>query len=297
MPKFGLVPMHVALTSDLHFPAALTKRTILHTRCGYTQEYYDSLQARFENLDHKETRAVVICGDFHWDYLALMSFFRNESIDFYNSPLAMLQEVRIWLDARIPLVLVKGNHDYWFDGIVKLGSVENELVVDADAHEESLRIRYRASASMAKQARVSLEETLDGFSLGANMFLLKNKGILLDEKCYMYGFPYYNKRELPVPWSQFKQKLIHAFRQDVETNLGNGTRDIPVPALLCHHCQPPAKKFVQDFSHPAIDVIGFYWGHYHTVSDDYIHGYETHGPYQCVLPEKNQFNFLLQDIS
>lgn len=121
--------MRVAILSDLHYPAFLTKQISFDTKHGYSSTFYHNLQLSFQNFDPATLDGVIINGDFAWDLTTLVSMpIKTDRWDLINAPLYYLITVRQWLHPAIPLIFIKGNHDSWLNSYIY--EKENDLWLD-----------------------------------------------------------------------------------------------------------------------------------------------------------------------
>ncbi len=276
--------MKLAIISDIHYPMEVSRRTILYGDCGYSDNFYSNLHEDLSALSPDDIDAFIHCGDFYWDYV----YFASSEWDF-SEHIFKLQELRNTIHKDIPIIFIEGNHDVWFENYIF--SDGKDMYLDIDSFDSFLSQHLKGEIVNA------IIETLPGeeetIEIGQNMHLMRNSGIVIDDT-YVYGFPYYDKRAMT--WSVIKGKLIDDFNIGINKVIDKGELEPPIKTVLCHHVHPPALKFVQAFNQPSVDIKAFYWGHFHTVGQHFLDKHVPHGPYQCVMPEKNNLSFQIYKI-
>jgi len=277
--------MNLAIISDIHYPMEVSQKTILYSKCGYTDAFYTNLREDLNALKPDDIDVFIVCGDFFWDYV----YFAGHSNWDFTLHIYKLQELRSFLDKNIPIVFIEGNHDIWFDTYIF--SDEGEMYLDIIEFDSFLSRHLKGD--FVNTIIETLPGTEDTIEIGRNMYLLKNNGMVIND-AFIYGFPYYEKRA--SRWSDYKGKLIDSFNDSLQEVIDSGELETPIKTVLCHHTHPPALKFVQAFNQPLVDIRAFYWGHFHNITQDFIDKLEPHGPYQCVMPEKNNLKLQIYAI-
>ncbi|MFX0102613.1 MAG: metallophosphoesterase [Candidatus Hodarchaeota archaeon] len=283
--------MKLAITSDIHFPPEITSKTILFTRCGYLDDFYIELKKEIQFFSPRDIDAFIVCGDFFWDYRYFIHIpYVPPDWGFYNAPILMLREFRKDLHEQIPLIMIEGNHDYWFQRYIH--SHDGNGFLDIGDYKRFLKDYFGLDE---KQAQNTVDLLGGDVKIGNNMFLLKNEGMLVKD-VLVYGLNFYNKEESTVPWPEIKKELTQKYFGTIESFLRTQDVDIPLKVVLCQHEHPTDSTLVESFSHPSCEVKVFFWGHNHTVSDAFIERLSRRGPYRCVMPEKNDFKIIIKEI-
>lgn len=277
--------MKLAIISDIHYPMEVSRNTILYGECGYSDSFYNSLHKDLSALKPDDIDVLIICGDLFWDYV----YFAAPSEWDFPLHISKLQELRQIVHKDIPIIFIEGNHDIWFDTYIF--SEDGKMYLDIDTFDSFLSQYLKGDVVNAIIEILPGDD--DTITIGHNMYLLKNSGMVIDDT-YVYGFPNYDKRA--ITWSVLKGKLIEDFNMGVKSVIENGELESPVKTVLCHHVHPPSLKFVQDFNQPSVDIKAFYWGHFHTIGQDFLEKHAPHGPYRCVMPEKNNLKLQIYKI-
>ena len=293
--------MRLAIISDTHYPWSLTKITVL-SKFGYSEQFYKNLEEFFkkntENLD-----ALIFCGDFTWD---LSSFpFSNEVIEKINPmwffyPFVQLGFIRQWVKQEIPILIIEGNHEFWFDWAQSPADrTKGSLYLNVELFQLHL-IRMGLSQDKITEILEQLDDVSDYSRdyrnntqfIGNNIHLLKNSGIMIGDY-HLYGMPWYEKDSASKSWSQIRYELIGKYQQYIEdVVLKSSSEDM----LIFHHRNPPSNDFLQSLKHPKVEIKGFFYGHYHGMDDALIDKFERFGPYVCVMPEKNEFKPVIMKL-
>ncbi len=283
--------MKLAIISDIHFPNEITRMTFLNSECGYNKSFYTTLEDELKSLSSEDIDVFIVCGDFCWDYYYFQPF---PDWDF-QLPFLKIQEFRSLIDASIPIVFIEGNHDAWFNKYIF--TKEGKAYFNAEEFQKILVDRYGLKSSLLRGIIENLQiKGENDVKIGDNIHFLRNDGLIVDDT-FIYGFPFYKKQELQIKFSAFKEKLVQDFFNCLELKANSIDEDkLPIKTILCHHVHPPALKFVQAFRNPMCDIKAFYWGHYHNVSQDFINKLKNHGPYRCVMPEKNNLKLQIYEI-
>jgi len=294
--------MRLAIISDSHYPWNLTKLTILASRFGYNEQFYVNLDSFYDNIDAKQVKALIFNGDFGWD-LFLFPFIREvlEKIDpmWFFYPLVQLAIVREHVDAKIPLIFTEGNHDFWFH------LVENQLNDKGfgELHLNIIKFRqYLTQFALSRSKITQIVEALLGYYtnlpgvenstilIAKNVILLRNSGIKI-ENVLMYGMPWYEKKNPPVPWTAYKKKLVEDYHVFI---MKNNNLTLPNKIVIFHHRNPPTLNFVQEFA--DVNLHSFCYGHWHGIRGSLVEKYKIYGPGLCVMPERNNFHPLILDL-
>ncbi|MHA1111728.1 MAG: metallophosphoesterase [Promethearchaeota archaeon] len=294
--------MRLAIISDTHYPWSLTKITVLASKFGYSEQFYENLEQFFKNLGTK-VDALVFCGDFTWN---LSTFpFSKEVLDQINPmwffyPFVQLGFIRQWVNKEIPILMVEGNHEYWFDWVK---SSENNTETSLNLNVEFFQLHLMQMNLSQEKITEIMEKLDDVFDysrdyrtntqfLGKNIHLLRNSGIQIGDY-HFYGMPWYEKNDKSKSWSQIRYELIGKYQNYAEKVVLNSDSQ---NVIILHHRNPPSSDFIKDLNHPEIDIKAFYYGHYHGMDDALIDKYERNGPYVCVMPEKNNFKPVIVEI-
>ena len=294
--------MRLAIISDTHYPWSLTKITVLASKFGYSEQFYENMEQFFKNLG-KNVDVLVFCGDFTWN---LSTFpFSKEVLNQINPmwffyPFVQLGFIRQWVNKEIPIIMVEGNHEYWFDW-VKIS--ENNTEASLNLNVELFQL-YLMQMNLSQEKITEIMEKLDDVFdysrdyrtniqfIGNNIHLLRNRGIKIGDY-HFYGMPWYEKNGKSKSWSQIRYELIGKYQNYVENAVLNSDSQ---NMIILHHRNPPSSDFIKDLNHSKIDIKGFYYGHYHGMSNALLDKYEKNGPYRCVMPEKNDFKPVIIEI-
>lgn len=285
--------VRLVLTSDLHFPPEITRLTPLRDPCGYTDQFYDALPRMVGRVGAtKRVDAFVVCGDVYWDWRYFYKFPRvPRNWDWYNAPLRQLVALRSWLDPKVPLVLVEGNHDLWFRHLEEDGDGRTWVV--SEKYRRFLVETYRLTW---EQAGAVLECLAPGdwedAVLVEETYLLRERALALGDGVLLYGYPCYDDRFPTEPWTQFRARAARNYREVLNDAFESGDASPPAKVLVASHRHPKPVNLYRDFEDPRVDLLAVYWGHYHKVSAAQLRRYSSRGPYECVMPEVNGFKFV-----
>ena len=285
------VPMKFAITSDLHFPKSISQQTILYSDSHYHDEFYDEFEQRIRQFSPMEIDAFIIVGDFYWDYtdFAPVPIIPPQNQwNFYNMFLYQLIAFRQWLDASIPLILIEGNHDPWFETCVY--SENGTTFLNITHYIDFLIYHYKLSEFQAHKVVALLPQNTQDenrFEIGTSMYLLRNAGMLIGD-AYIYGFPYHNQEQDPISWREFRDTMIKTYQRTVSQVHRVQKSESSPKIVACHHSQPKTpKKLYHDLACKGYQLQGLYWGHWHSVSSDYINSLKKNGNIVNVMPEMN----------
>ncbi len=294
--------MRLGIISDLHYPWSLTKITILAEKYGYTEQFYKDLEYFYKNQSEK-LDVLIFCGDFTWD-LSTFPFSKqvikkiNPMWFFY--PFVQLGFIRQWVNKEIPIIIVEGNHEFWFDLTrVPVEHPNGSLYLNVELLQLHL-LRMNLSEEKITEILEKLDDVFDYTRdyrnntqfIGNNIYLLRNTGIQLGDY-HFFGFPWYEKDTKSKSWSQIRYELIGKYQKYIEESvLQSASQDI----IILHHRNPPSLDFIQSLRHPEIEIKSFYYGHWHGIRNSQMDEYERNGAYVCVLPEKNNFKPLVINL-
>jgi hypothetical protein len=121
--------------------------------------------------------------------------------------------------------------------------------------------------------------------IGNNIHILRNSGIQIGD-FHLYAFPWYDKNDKKKSWAWIRDELLGKYQKYIEEKVLPSESD---QLVILHHRNPPSLDFIQSLKRKEIEIKGFYYGHYHGMSDALIDKYERMGNYKCVMPEKNDF--------
>jgi predicted phosphohydrolase len=294
--------MRLAITSDTHYPFSLSKITVLAEKYGYTEEFYENLEYFYKNKC-KNLDALIFCGDFTWD---LSTFpFSKEVIEKINPmwfilPVIQLGFIRQWVNKEIPILMVEGNHEFWFDWMrTPVSHAKGDLYLNVELLQLHL-LRMNLSQEKITEILEKLDDVFDYSRdyrnniqfIGNNIHLLRNSGMQLGEY-HFYGFPWYEKNNKSKSFSQIRYELLGKYQQYIE--------DVVIPSdvhdvIILHHRNPPSVDFIDSFNHPEVNIKALYYGHWHGMPNTQLAKYIKNGPYVCVMPEQNNFQPLIVDI-
>ena len=290
---FLLVLMKFAITSDLHFPQNISRQTILYADSGYNDAFYESLEQQIKKFQPKTIDAFIIDGDFYWDYkefAPIPIIPPQNQWNFYNMFIFQLVAMRQWLHREIPLILIEGNHDPWFETCIY--SENGETFVNLTHYADFLIFHYRLTEFQASKVVELLPRNSshkNRFEIGQNMHLLRNSGILI-QNTFIYGFPYHNEKIDHISWKEHRDVMIEVFQKKVAQIQKKQSAKSRIPILICHHEQPKTPKIILNrLNGKKHDIVGFFWGHWHGVSDDYIAKLSSFGKFHNIMPEKNNW--------
>ncbi|UYP46055.1 hypothetical protein NEF87_002340 [Candidatus Lokiarchaeum ossiferum] len=292
--------MKIAIISDLHFPKNISQQTILYSESGYTDAFYESIEEQIKKFQPNNIGAFIIDGDFYWDYkefAPLPIIPPNNQWNFYNMFIFQLVAMRQWLHSEIPLILIEGNHDPWFETCVY--SKNGEAFVNLTHYADFLIVHYKLTEFQANKVIELLPRNSshkNRFEIGSNMHLLRNSGILI-QNFYIYGFPYHNKELDNTTWKEHRETMIEIFLKKVAQIQKKRHNKSAMPILVCHHGQPKTPKiFFEQLNGKKQDIIGIFWGHWHGVSDEDVAKLRISGKFYNVMPEKNSWNIPIFEI-
>ncbi len=216
--------MRIAIISDAHYPWNLTRITVLK-EFGYSEEFYEHLELFFKKIG-KGIDVLIFAGDFTWN---LSTFpFKKEVIEqinpmWFTYPAIQLGFIRQWVNKEIPIIMIEGNHEFWFDWTKTPNPLpEGDLYLNIELLQLYL---LRMNLSDEKITEI-LEKVDDVFNytrdyrtntqfIGNNIHLLRNKGIQIGDY-HFYGFPWYEKDSKAKSWSQIRYELIGKYQNYVE---------------------------------------------------------------------------------
>ena len=281
--------MRFAITSDIHLPKEITRTTNLYSQCGYTDSFYLDFEEKVKNLTPSNIDVFIVCGDFTWNYL----YFKPSMSWPFNLHLELLKEFRSWLHEDIPLIFIKGNHDFWLNTYIR--SKDGKLLFDEEKYANFLYDEFKLIDDAVEFITEELNVFGEVIELGRNIYLLENTGMMIKD-CFIYGFPYYEKKYLNIPWSKYKDLLILNFKNALDQVKKQSNLNEPIKTILCHHAEPPALRFIQAFYDPSCEIRGFFWGHHHNIKNELIKKLNQYGPYKCIMPEKIGWNIYVEEI-
>ena len=84
---------------------------------------------------------------------------------------------------------------------------------------------------------------------------------------------------------------------NIENHLKSERTKSNVSIILCQHAHPKTpKKYIQGLKNQKWNIKAFFWGHFHSVSLDFVKKIKTYGLYQNIMPEMNNYKHLIIDI-
>ncbi len=327
----------IAITSDLHYPWDITENTFLQEKCGYAQEFYRDFEIQLQSLPAHNVQALILGGDLYWNYKHTFNYlqrlkqkphrllqgkiFGHNILHSPVGPLKLLNDIcykfikiRNLVPQDIPILLIEGNHDYWFDSFIF--SNQGTLYIDLNFYRDFFKRRFNFPSSLITKIlsdlKMEIKKSKDSqnqydntesydensLTLGNNMYLLRNSGLSVG-KFFIYGFPFYDPADFGQGWNPFKNALIETFRKKINTSqqiARENKKTIPKKAILCHHRHPISKDFVEEFKNKEkYKIKGLFWGHYHEISNKYFQQIQQNTLNRCIMPEKNKFQIILID--
>lgn len=284
--------MKFAIISDIHYPWEITQNTTLYSNCGYRLSFYETLEQSIRQLQHQNVDALVICGDFFWEYCYFFQFPLESQPDwhFYLNPYFYLVRLRKWLHSKIPLLMIEGNHDTWFESY--LTTHEGILQINVPALRNYLKTHYELTSEQIKEvlALIPRSEGQNLLDICSNVFFLRNSGFTL-QNAVIYGLPYQNTEN---------NATMESLR-DFMAKLPQLKSDSLYQVYICEHGPARDPKTHINALNQAIAPRGIlkqiYWGHVHTETRYRIPSLMTHGPFACVMPEANDFQIPIFSLS
>jgi predicted phosphodiesterase len=276
--------MRLGIISDTHYPWALTKITVLAS-LGYSEQFYSNLEHFFKNLDNK-IDVLVFCGDFTWD-LSSFPFSKGvvEKINpmWFFYPFIQLAFIRSWINKEIPIIMVEGNHEYWFNWTQSsVNTTKGNLYLNLELlqlHLIQMNLSHEKITEIMEKLDYAFNYTRDSLNntqfIGNNIYLLRNNGIQIGDY-HFYGIPWYEKKDNSKSWSQIRYEILGKYEQYVERNV---TISASKNMIILHHRNPPSINFVQSFKKPEIEIKAFFYGHMHGIKDSLVVSYEKNGSY------------------
>lgn len=286
--------MKLAVISDIHYPANITQKTILASLCGYTDDFYWRLEDNVQELSPDTINVFIMNGDFYWD---VRYFARTPIIppdwNFYNEHIERLKDFRKMLHKDIPLIIIEGNHDYWYQKYIF--SDNGRCFLDKDSYFNHLIQEWRLNEGQIQKIFDLLDFDNGKMEIGNNIYLLQNEGLLINNT-YIYGIPYYDREKAILTWANFRSEIIEQYEKNLEKILAeSGESNLNI--IICQHEAPQTPKLYYSlFKKPKTTIKYFFWGHKHTVKLDFIEKIKKFGSFQCVMPEVNQFKLQIYEI-
>ncbi|WP_457559713.1 metallophosphoesterase [Candidatus Harpocratesius sp.] len=287
--------MRVAILSDLHYPAILTKQIHLDAKHGYNSTFYRNLQLSFQNFDPASISGVIINGDFVWDLTTVVPMpIKINELDLINVPIYYLIIVRQWLHPAIPLIFIKGNHDSWMNSYIY--EKDNDLWIDWELYSRFLMEHYKFSKNIIQKI---IKMAYDTFNLplsmcncikvASNCHILQNSGIWIN-KTLIYGLS-----------DNFYLRFLQNHNKALES----------LQSLLSSKLQPKSRSSIFLFSHFSPNYIfsiikkikeqyypnlHFFWGHRHNIELGLLNDIISHDFLHSTLPEHHNFQFFFFEI-
>ena len=189
------------------------------------------------------------------------NFIRIEKINpmWFFYPFIQLAFIRNWINKEIPIIMIEGNHEYWFDWTqTPVNNTNGSLYLNL----ELLQLHLNKMDLSPEKITEIMEKFDDVFDytrdyrnntqfIGNNIYLLKNSGMRLGDD-HLYGMPWYDKNSKSKSWSQIRYELIGKYQRFIEDIvLPSNSNDV----IILHHRNPPTVDFIKSLEHPEINIL------------------------------------------